>query len=220
MLKSRITEIIVLFLLASMLIVLALAFNHYMFVKPNTYNIIFKDIDSIVKGSPVRFMGINSGYVAKLRRKDGYIICKIRITKKGVKIPNLTRAKVAFNGLGGSKSIELMPPVDENSDLRGIVADDALRISDLGGMVRAITEVSVFMNKFVHELDINSIHNALNSFSNKEMLTKIENDVQSAAENEEIRSKNVNEAVQKESILMRTIDYFNGILINLRQKIN
>ena len=108
--KQRVIEIFILICLLALVITGVLIFKHYKYDKPNTYNIVFKDIDSIVKGSPVRFMGINVGYVTKLKRKDGYIICRIRITKDNVKIPDFTRAKVEFNGLGGSKSIELFPP--------------------------------------------------------------------------------------------------------------
>ena len=80
------------------------------FVEPNVYDIDFKDIDGITKGSPVRFMGINVGYVRKLKSKNEHIKVQIIITEKNMKIPNGTVARVEFYGLGGSKSIELMPP--------------------------------------------------------------------------------------------------------------
>ena len=75
--KQRITEIIILVIIFSILIVGGIIFDHYKNEKPNTYNIVFKDIDSIVKGSPVRFMGINVGHVVKLKRKDKYIEGKL-----------------------------------------------------------------------------------------------------------------------------------------------
>ena len=56
-------------------------------IKPNLYTINFKDIDGITKGSPVRLMGINVGYVRKLTSADKAIAVQILITKKGMDIP-------------------------------------------------------------------------------------------------------------------------------------
>ena len=99
------------------------------FVEPNIYNIQFSDIDGITKGSPVRFMGINIGHVKKLEAKDKHINVQIVVTEKNMKIPNGTIARVEFYGLGGSKSIELMPA--DSNGAEGIVSASTLRLHDM-----------------------------------------------------------------------------------------
>ena len=75
------------------------------FVEPNIYTIQFKDIDGITEGSPVRFMGLNVGYVRKLKSQSKHVNVQILITKKDMKIPNGTVARIEFYGLGGSNPL-------------------------------------------------------------------------------------------------------------------
>lgn len=122
---------------------------HRTVVKPNLYTIRFHDIDSIIKGSPVRFMGIIVGHVRKLERRDDLILCQIFITKPNTKIPDGALAKVEFNGIVGSKSIEIMPPKTENSNIKGIVTTEALRINDFMDVAKNLREVLVCIKQFV-----------------------------------------------------------------------
>ncbi len=176
--KAKVIEILILLFVFSCLMTGILLIRHYKYIKPNTYRIVFKDIDSIVKGSPVRFMGINIGHVIKLKRKDKYIIVAIRITKKGVKIPDYTRAKVAFNGLGGSKSIELLPPDRNDSEIRGIVASESLRLNDLSKVVRDLKDVAIVINNFVQELDPDILMTGIKEYTNPEMINKLDSDME------------------------------------------
>lgn len=138
-------------------VILALIFSAIIFayskiiVEPNIYTIAFKDIDGITKGSPVRFMGINVGYVRNLKSVDKHINVKILITKKDMKIPNGTVAKVEFFGLGGSKSIELMPP--DGSCNVGIVTGDTIRLADVTNEAEGLVEVIEFIEKFMEGID-------------------------------------------------------------------
>jgi len=121
------------------------------FVEPNVYTIQFKDIDGITKGSPVRFMGINVGYVRNLKSRDKHINVQIIITKKDMKIPNGTIARVEFYGLGGSKSIELMPP-DGSCDV-GILTGDTIRINDVAQQAMGFVEILEEIEKYVKGLN-------------------------------------------------------------------
>ena len=188
MTKERKIEIIILFFLFLFFIMGTSAFVHYKIIKPNTYNISFLDIDSVVKGSPVRFMGINVGHVTKLKREDGYIICKIRITKKGVKLPDGTRAKVTFNGLAGSKSIELLPPLTNYSEAKGIVAAESLRIHDFVGVIRGLKDLCVTMNNIVQDVDEKQMAETMQEITNTEAMTKVDNAIQKITE-KDIRNK-------------------------------
>jgi len=129
------------------------------FVEPNVYSIQFKDINGITKGSPVRFMGINVGYVRKLTSVDKSVAVQILITKKNMKIPNGTTARVEFYGLGGSKSIELMPSNTPNTD--GIVTTDNIRIADVVHQAKGFVQIIEIIEKFVRSIDENALNNIL-----------------------------------------------------------
>ena len=129
------------------------------FVEPNIYTIQFRDIDGITKGSPVRFMGINVGYVRKLRPKDKYVDVQIIITQKDMKIPNGTAARVEFYGLGGSKSIELMPP--DGSCNVGILTGDTIRLNDVVHEAIGIVEVVEIIEKYVKNINQRSVQKFL-----------------------------------------------------------
>lgn len=210
--KQRVIEIFILICLLALVITGVLIFKHYKYDKPNTYNIVFKDIDSIVKGSPVRFMGINVGYVTKLKRKDGYIICRIRITKDNVKIPDFTRAKVEFNGLGGSKSIELFPPTSDDTGIQGIVAIESLRINDLAGMVEDLVDVAVFMNNFVQEIDPIMIMNGFKQFTDPEIINRVDEGLIEATKKQKEFEAGLKKEKQQENALEQFIDFINSSL--------
>ncbi len=176
-------------------------FVHHKIEKPNLYEIKFKDIDSIVKGSPVRFMGINVGHVVKLKRKDDHIICKIRITKKGVVLPSGTKAHVEFNGLGGSKSVELMPP-DTNAENTGIVAQDSLRINDFVSVIKDLREVCITINNMVQKMDTNEMSKTMKTMTNPESITNIDNSM----------DKTVQDALDKEKGLNKFLNSTNKFL--------
>lgn len=188
--KERKTEIIILITFFVLLITGIFTFVHYKIEKPNTYTITFFDIDSIVKGSPVRFMGMNVGHVVKLKRKDDYILCKIRITKKNVKLPDGTKAKVAFNGLAGSKSIELMPPSAEDSNTKGIIADDALRIHDFASAIRGLKDICITINNMVQKFDEKQMSKTLKRVLNPKVTENIDDSMQKAIDKKEHQKHN------------------------------
>ena len=210
--KEVIAEILILVCIFGAAILGFGLFNHYKFEKPNTYNILFKDIDSIVKGSPVRFMGMNVGHVVKLKRKDKYIICKIRITKENVKLPDMTRAKVAFNGLGGSKSIELLPPTTNDPEIKGIIAAESMRINDLAGMVKDLVDVAVIINDFVQAIDPVMVSVTLKEFSNPEIINRVDSDMERIIKLQNGVNKKADETINKEESAVDIIDLFNNMI--------
>lgn len=148
--KPIIVEIVIWTIILCAVCLLAIFSYSKMFVEPNIYNIEFKDIDGITKGSPVRFMGINVGYVRSLKTKDKHINVQIIITKENMKIPNGTVAKVEFFGLGGSKSVELMPP-DGSCDV-GILTSDTIRLIDVVDEAKDMVEIVEIIEKYVKSL--------------------------------------------------------------------
>ena len=144
-----------------LLIIIGLGFFVYIkkFVEPNVYVIQFKDIDGITKGSPVRFMGINIGYVRKLKSKNKHIDVQIIVTKKGMEIPNGTLARVEFYGLGGSKSIELIPP-ETNCEV-GILTGNTIRLNDVAHEAISLVEIIEMAERYVKNINEKSIEKLL-----------------------------------------------------------
>lgn len=149
--RAIIIEITIWSVFLTLLFSVALFCYSKIFVEPNVYNIQFKDIDGITKGSPVRFMGLTVGYVRSLKSKDKYINVKILITKKDMKIPNGTIARVEFYGLGASKSIELMPP-DGSCDV-GILTGDTIRLNDVVHETKSLVEIVEMARIYVKDLN-------------------------------------------------------------------
>ena len=152
-------------------------------VEPIIYSIDFRDIDGITKGSPVRFMGINVGYVRKLKSKNKHIQVQIIITQKDMKIPNGTVARVEFYGLGGSKSIELMPP-DGSCDV-GIVTGDTIRINDVAQVATGFVDIMEQIEKYIKGLDKAGMEKFFNQIknTNDEQIKEIGKEIQNVNSN-------------------------------------
>lgn len=122
----------------------------------DTYHIFLPDIDGLIVGSPVKFMGIQIGYVNQLDITGEDIYVKFLITDTSVKIPHGSIATVEFSGLGGSKSLELYPPTPGQKECCKIIeSQPPKRIHDSLGLLNDMFEsaieiaydVSHFMDK-------------------------------------------------------------------------
>ena len=76
----------------------------------NDYKIFLPDVDGLIVGSPVRMMGIEVGYVKKIKPTNKEVYVKFVLTNPDVYIPQGTSATVEFSGMAGSKSLELYLP--------------------------------------------------------------------------------------------------------------
>lgn len=123
----------------------------------NTYQIFLPDVDGLIKGSPVKMMGINIGYVSQIDIVGEDVYVKFIITKPHVAIPEASTATVEFSGLGGSKSLEIYPPKIGQGSIseKYIVPQQPKRIHDSLGLLNDMYEqfiditytVSIFMDK-------------------------------------------------------------------------
>ena len=97
------------------LIILGCAFYFFIYSSTikenvqNSYYLFFDDAGGLVKGSPVRLMGINIGYVRDVKIFDNKVFVSFLVTKNNVNIPRKANASIEFYGLGGSTSLELNP---------------------------------------------------------------------------------------------------------------
>lgn len=102
----------------------------------NTYQIFLPDVDGIIVGSPVKFMGVQVGYIDRIKIVSNDVYIKFIITDKEVSIPKGAIATVEFNGMGGSKSLEIYPPTKESLDSKKlIVIHNPKRLHDSLGLM-------------------------------------------------------------------------------------
>ena len=97
----------------SIIVIGVLSFHFYHAVKvntKNTYHIFLKDIDGLMKGSPVKIMGVQVGYVTEINVIDDYMYVSFLIKKPEIVLPQGVVASIESYGIAGSKSIELYPP--------------------------------------------------------------------------------------------------------------
>lgn len=127
-----------------------------------TYQIFMPDVDGMIVGSPVKFMGVQVGYVQKIHIVNNTVYVKFVLTEKDVEIPQGSVATVEFNGLGGSKSLEITQPTAETlASNNFIVVNEPKRLSasmtllnemfDKLGAIGARS--SFFMNQFADETE-------------------------------------------------------------------
>jgi len=110
----------------------------------NTYYLFFDDVDGLVKGSPVRLMGINIGYVRDIKIFDNKVFVSLLVTKDNVTIPKRATATIEFYGLGGSTSLELNPAtaseIDEGEEL---IPSASYRVQDFWDGQKLVANVMI-----------------------------------------------------------------------------
>ncbi len=70
----------------------------------------FKDANEITRGSMVRMMGVEIGYVEQIELKKDRVNMWIKTYPDSPKIPSGSTFTIQFTGLVGAKSIEVIPP--------------------------------------------------------------------------------------------------------------
>lgn len=121
-----------------------------------TYQIFMPDVDGLIVGSPVKFMGVPVGYIEKIKIVSNDVYLKIVITVEDVELPKGSIATVEFNGMGGSKSLEIYPPTDESiAENKLIVVQSPKRLHDslglLNDMFDKIGSISTKLSFFAKE---------------------------------------------------------------------
>lgn len=124
-----------------------------------TYQIFMPDVDGMIVGSPVKFMGVQIGYVQKIQIVNNNVYVKFVLTTKNTEIPQGSVATVEFNGLGGSKSLEITPPTKETlASKQFIVINQPKRIHDsltlLNEMFDKIDSMAARGSYFVNQFTV------------------------------------------------------------------
>ncbi len=133
-----------------------------------TYQIFMPDVDGLITGSPVKFMGVQIGYIEKVKIVADDVYLKIVITDKDVVIPKGSIATVEFNGMGGSKSLEVYPPTKESlAENKLIVVESPKRLHDslglLNDMFDKIGSISTKLSFFARETGVTDMSKGIHT---------------------------------------------------------
>ena len=153
---------IVLFILIA-LVFASVAVYFYFLNKKNTYHIFMHDVYGLIKGSPVRLMGMQIGYVSNLEAIGDEIYLSFVVTHPNLRIPKNSSASVEFTGIAGSKSLEIHPPEKgvRVSSNENIVVLKQKRLGDFMNAVKKYSMLTVAIQENLAKIrteDIEKIH--------------------------------------------------------------
>lgn len=107
--KFLLLDIIIWVLLLIGLVFFGLNITKTFYGNSKSYQVSFKDIDSLSIGSPVRVMGIQVGHVSKIRLLDDRVLVDFVVKDNQLSIPNGSQISIQFTGMAGSKSLDIEP---------------------------------------------------------------------------------------------------------------
>lgn len=123
-----------------------------------SYQIFMPDVDGMIVGSPVKYMGVQVGYITNIKILTNNVYVRFVINDKDLKLPKGVIATVEFNGLGGSKSLELYPPDENEHAERLIVINTPKRLHDsiglLNDMFGKIDSIATKLSHFANEMGV------------------------------------------------------------------
>lgn len=145
--------------------------RHHMLKELVTYQLFMPDVDGIIVGSPVKFMGVQVGHVDKIKIVSNEVYLKIVITDKNITLPKGSVATVEFNGMGGSKSLEVYPPTEESLASKKLIAvQSPKRLHDSLGLMNEMFDkmgsITGKISFFAGETDVSKIGSGIEKFKN------------------------------------------------------
>ena len=123
-----------------------------------TYQIFMPDVDGMIVGSPVKYMGVQIGYIQNIKLLYDTAYVKFVITDQNINLPKGVIATVEFSGLGGSKSLELYPPEENEQSKNLIVVKSPTKLHDsislLNHMFGKIDSITLKLAHFGKEIGV------------------------------------------------------------------
>lgn len=143
-------------------------YKHHNIKKLVSYQIFLPDADGLIVGSPVRYLGVQIGYISKIKILSDEVYIKFLITDKDLKLPKGSIVTVEFSGMGGSKSLEIYPPTPESiASGKIITISKPVRLSDsmslLNDMFGKINSIITRTSVFAKETGMFDIKNGVNT---------------------------------------------------------
>lgn len=130
-----------------------LGFRYYKYQNQKqfkSYQIFMEDVDGLIVGSPVKFLGVQIGFVKKIQIVASSVYIKFVITQKGLVLPVGAIATVEASGLGGSKALEIYPSQKGAYHNKIIVTKDPTR---LGKVMSLFNDIFKEMDAIFGTLD-------------------------------------------------------------------
>ncbi len=180
--------------------------HHKSQLQYKSYQIFMNDVDGLIVGSPVKFLGTQIGHVTKIQlvSSDVYtdIYVKFIITEKDLTLPTGAVATVVGSGLGGSKALEIFPPEEKDIDSI-IVTKDSTRLGKV---------ISLFKKMFkdIDEIFVNLGHVSKEVSSVPKIETPNHNEVTPADLNQSVENinKKLDQMIQEENKFRKKIENF------------
>ena len=139
----------------------------------DSYRIFLPDVDGLIVGSPVRYMGVPVGNIEHIKIISDEVYIRFIITDKDLVLPKGVIATVEFNGLGGSKSLEIYPPTKESiASGKLVYVSDPVRLNDVfslfNHMFDKIDSMASRMSFFARETGMDDMDNTGLNFDEME----------------------------------------------------
>lgn len=139
-------------------------YRHFTVRELKSYQIFLPDADGLIEGSPVKYMGVQIGYIYKIKIVGSDVYVKFITNDKKFEMPKGVIATVEFSGLGGSKSLEIYPPTERTiasgklifvqspkrlHDALGLLSDMYDKIASITTRMSYFGNQTNFMNTFM-----------------------------------------------------------------------
>lgn len=145
------------------------------FKKLPSYQIFMPDVDGMIVGSPVKLMGVQVGYIKNIKIIGNNVYVRFVITKENVTLPKGVIATVEFNGLGGSKSLELYPPDENEHSDKLIVIQSPKRLHDSIGLLNEMFDkIDSIALRFSHFASQMGVQDNVPEIESKNLIQNIE----------------------------------------------
>lgn len=124
-----------LWLIIIAIVIIGFRYNHYKKQSQfKHYQIFMEDVDGLIVGSPVRFLGVQIGHIKKIQILPNEVYIKFIITQPDLLLPSGSIATIEASGLGGSKSLEIYPPDKDNQTDKLITVKEPTRLNKVMGL--------------------------------------------------------------------------------------
>ena len=122
-------------------VISVLGFRYYSYQHQKVfrnYQIFMDDIDGLIVGSPVKFLGVQIGHVKKIKVISSEVYVRFIVTQKDLELPTGAIATVEGSGLGGSKALEIYAPDKNNPTDKIIVSKSPTRLGKVLTLFKGI----------------------------------------------------------------------------------
>jgi ABC-type transporter Mla subunit MlaD len=124
-----------------------------------TITVYFDDVSQLAVGSPVRFMGVDAGYVTAVVPEGDRVKVEAQLERLALPIPKGSHFTIEFNALAGAKSLEVLPPGSpvvgnwRESSVEGYRVQQPIRLQDVyntqllvsEGIVKSMENIDLYI---------------------------------------------------------------------------